>query len=113
MSQDPGIHPLDTGSGARGILKRWANNRLPLESPEVQEWIYNVLGYFKNCYQGENGSWNTSDITIDRKNERDQWLWQDEHCGVHFIRKYYPEFEAAPAHFERAYWGTKPGVVNG
>ena len=97
---------------ARGIAKRllaeW--KRPELESPEVQEWIAQVLGYFKGCYAGNdkegNQSWNYSDLRIDQT--IDPVLNADLHAGVHLIRGYYPEFIPMGEDFERAYWGTKP-----
>lgn len=91
---------------AKKLLQNWKKNRPDIKSEEVQEWIFQVLGYFRGCYQGDNGEWDCGKINIDKS--RDPWLWQDEHCGVHFIRKFYTEFEAKPAHFLLAYWGQKP-----
>jgi hypothetical protein len=78
----------------------------PLDSSEVQDWISQVLGYFKGCYkgQGEDG-WNCTKLRIHQK--PDPMLNIDTHAGVHLIRKYYPEFTPTKEHFEKSYWGTK------
>lgn len=100
---------LSSAKGAaQGKLNSWCP--LPLDSEPVQDWIAQVLGYFKGCYCGQDKqgqtSWNVSDIRI--TNEIDPVLNQDLHAGVHLIRKYYPEFVAEGKHFETAYWGKKP-----
>ena len=92
---------------ARDILNAWVPPAL--ESPAIQEWIAQVLGYFRGCYVGQdkqgNRSWNASDLRISQ--DADPVLGADLHAGVHLIRKYYPEFTPTPAHFAGAYWGTK------
>lgn len=92
----------ETRSRARRILKAW--KRPPIESDEVQDWICNVMGYFKGCYKGEKG-WNASDLRIDQ--QADAVLNQDIHAGVNLIRKYYPEFILTADHVSKAYWGKK------
>lgn len=94
-----------TRIAASNLLKLWeAPTR---ESPEVQDWIAQILGYFKGCYSGQdsqgNLSWNASDLRI--LPDIDPVLNCDIHAGVHFIRKYYPHFTPTKAHFESAYWG--------
>lgn len=95
---------------ASGILKRWQAEKLPLSDPLVQDWVRNVLGYFKGCYkvqtkQGE-PSWNVSDLRI--LPDIDPILNADLHAGVRLIRQYYPEYQPSPDDFKAAYWGTKP-----
>jgi len=102
---------LDVGTraAAKRLLTSW--ERPPLESAEVQEWIHQVLGYFKGCYCGpQDGEdkWNASNVRI--MPGADPVLNADIHNGVHLIRKYYPEFKPTAEHFARAYWGTKPEV---
>lgn len=89
-------------TAARKILDAW--EPLPLESPEVQGWISQVMGYFKGCYQGPTGSWNASDLYIGRC---DLFAMenQDRHAGVHLIRKYYPEFVLTEEILKNARWG--------
>ena len=95
---------------AIGKLKSW--KPMDLESEPVQDWIVQVLGYFKGCYAGQdkqgNQSWNVSDLRMDAK--IDPVLNADLHAGVNLIRKYYPAFTPTPKHFGLAYWRTKPTV---
>lgn len=92
---------------AREELESW---RAPaIDSLAIQEWIAQVLGYFRGCYSGNDStgaqSWNVADLRIDSK--VDPVLNADLHAGVHLVRKYYPEFTPTPEHFAGAYWGTK------
>jgi hypothetical protein len=93
----------ETRNKAKRILSNWKPP--DIESPEVQEWILKVLGYFKNCYQSENGSWDASDLRIVNDSSL---LPVDKHAGVYLIRKYYHDFTPTKEHFDKAYWGTKP-----
>jgi len=98
-----------TRYAARGILKAW--KRPAIESPEVQDWIKQVLGYFRNCYRGEGPEpecWNASNLRIIKNGEPLPLI--GEHAGVHLIRKYYPEFTPAAEHLSGAYWGQKPAA---
>ena len=93
---------------AKTLLKNW---KAPdINSPEIQDWIHQVLGYFKNCYSGQdkdgNISWNAGDLRIMK--DADPVLNQDIHAGVHLIRKYYPDFKATKEDFDNGYWGSKP-----
>jgi len=96
---------LDAGSrlAAKSLLDSWQSPAI--ESPEVQDWIRQVLGYFRGCYQGENGSWHAGELKIVKKGELLPPV--EQHAGVHLIRKYYPEFEPTAEQFEQAFWGTK------
>lgn len=99
----------ETRGRAKGILKAW--RKPPIESPEIQDWIRQVLGYFRHCYKGDGPEpecWHASNHKI----IKDKWeiLPLDQHAGVHFIRNYYPEYEPQREHFSEAYWGTKPGL---
>jgi hypothetical protein len=95
-----------TRAAARTVLAAW--RRPPLDSPEIQEWILQVLGYFKTCYNfsGHEIGWHAANLTIDAGKEPMEHA--DCHAGVHCIREYYPEFQPTPEHFQRAYWGKKP-----
>lgn len=97
-----------TRAAARTVLNSW--QRPALDSAEVQDWIRQVLGYFRGCYRNpekpESGQWDASDAIIDSK--RDPLANANDHCGVHLIRKYYPEFTPTAEHFSGAYWGKKP-----
>jgi hypothetical protein len=95
-----------TRAAARTVLAAW--QKPALDAPEVQEWILQVLGYFKGCFNlsGEESGWEASKLTIDWA--ADPLLNADCHAGVHLIRKYYPVFRPTADHFANAYWGTKP-----
>lgn len=102
------LDPSTRGT-ARGILKAW--KPLPIESPEVQDWIRQVLGYFRNCYRGDGSEpecWNASNLVTDRTDLR---FDVDRHAGVHLIRKYYPEYVPLSVQFRESYWGKKPEVA--
>jgi len=89
---------------AKKILNNWTPP--PVESPEIQAWIHQVLGYFKGCYCRGNGSnpedWYAGNLTIGREGT------PDKHVGVHLIRKYYPNFMPTQENWDMAYWGKKP-----
>ena len=89
---------------AKTILDAWEPLRLDL----VKDWIYQVLGYFHDCYVGQdeqgNASWNADKLRIAKI---DPMLNIDLHAGVHLIRKYYPEYVPIKEDFDNAYWGTK------
>ena len=39
-----------TKAVVRTILNTWERNKPALDSPEIQEWILQVLGYFRGCF---------------------------------------------------------------
>ena len=93
---------------AKNLLKSW---KAPaIESPEIQEWILQVLGYFKGCYKVSGNSapdcWNVDKLIITMT--RNPMLNCNIHAGVNYIRKFYPAFIPTAEHFQNAYWGTKP-----
>lgn len=97
----------ETREVARKVLADW--QRPPLDSAEVQEWIAQVLGYFRNCYRAEGPEpecWHASNLKIIKGADPKPPV--DEHAGVHLIRRYYPEYVPTEQDFARAYWGTKP-----
>jgi hypothetical protein len=78
-----------------------------IDSTQVQEWILQVLGYFPGCYRNPDAGerqWHASDVVIDK---RDAIVNQDDHCGVHHIRKWYPDYKLTQEHLSSAYWGSK------
>lgn len=100
----------NTRRRAQDELNRW--EPLPLDSDEIQDWIAQVLGYFRNCYRGEGDEpecWNAGNLRI--LNPDEEALPYDLHAGVRLIRRYYPDFQPSPNDFERAYWGKKPEAV--
>lgn len=97
----------ETKIKAKDLLERW--NKLPLDHAEVQDWIHQVMGYFKGCFQGEDGSWDAGKLNIIKYPiAEDVVISQDSHAGVHLIRKFYPEFKLTTACLMKAYWGKKP-----
>lgn len=86
---------------ARQILNNW--KPLPIDNPEIQDWIQQVMGYFHTCYQSASGSWNAGDLLIDPN--LDPIANQDKHAGVHLIRKYYPDFQLTDTIVKSARWG--------
>lgn len=95
-----------TRRSARAKLDAWDANKPTLDAPESQEWIRQVLGYFRNCYRGvgdEPECWHAGNLRITEEPRP-----ADEHAGVRLIRKYYPDYQPTPEHFAEAYWGTKP-----
>lgn len=95
----------ETRTAAKRKLDSWV--RPALESEEIQDWIAQVLGYFKNCYC-DHGSqsedrWNVGKLHGPKENND-----IDDHAGVNLIWKYYPEFVPLEKHLNSAYWGKKP-----
>jgi hypothetical protein len=95
-------------AAARAKLAGW--KPLPLGDPQVQDWIHQVLGYYKGMYvgmdKGMQQSWAVSDLR--NMPDADPVLNQDIHAGVHRIRAYYPGFKPTQYDFQVAYWGRKP-----
>ena len=93
-----------TREAARKALASW--KKLPLDAPEIQDWIRKVLGYCRDCYNldpdNESG-WHIKNLTIDT--DRDPIEYADCHAGVHMIRQYYPEYKPLRKHFREARWG--------
>lgn len=94
-------------TAAQTKLNEW--QPLPLNAPETKKWICQILGYFNGCYQGNpelgEESWHTNRIVIDREKTLDPVVNQNIHCGVHFIRKWYPGYVATEEDFRLAKWG--------
>lgn len=97
-----------TREAAKAKLAEW--ERPALESVEIQDWIHQVLGYFRNCYRNPaapgSEQWHAGKMRIPDP------AWNplehiDEHAGVHHVREYYPEFMPSAEHFGAAYWGKK------
>lgn len=96
-----------TQQRAKVILHEWSLHRARLASEEIQDWIKQVLGYFRGCYKGDGSNpWNADQLRIAQ--DTDPLLNADIHAGVHLIRRYYPEYVPTQEQFDGAYWGTKP-----
>ena len=106
--ESPGLDAA-TRAVVRTILATWERLKPPLDSPEVREWILQVLGYFRGCFnfhpENEAG-WHAANLTIE--SDADPLEKADFHAGVHLIRQYYPDYQPSAADFTAAYWGKKP-----
>ncbi len=100
----------DTRAAAKALLDNWAAYKPALTSAEVRDWVRQVLGYFKGCYnftpENETG-WHAGNLTID--SDLDPLANAAFHAGVHHVRRYYPDYQPSRLDFLRAYWGQKPG----
>lgn len=92
-----------TRKAAADKLASW--EPLPLYDPATKDWIYQVLGYFQNCYGSDHvpDGWNASNLDI--RKEFDPMDDPDHHAGVHFIRRFYPDYVPCDDDFDLAYWG--------
>jgi len=100
-----------TRAAARALLNAWKKERPPLHSPEIQDWIHQVLGYFRGMYRNPSATaeqWNASSMISD--SNRDPIKHSRDHAGVHLIHQYYPEYRPTREDFAKAYWGTKPSA---
>ncbi|HEY5657143.1 MAG TPA: hypothetical protein VIY27_05095 [Myxococcota bacterium] len=99
---------------AQRRLAKW--EPLPIDDPAIVDWVHQVLGYFRGMYQGLRGpvppgtEWHVENLFSDP--ERDPVQSADSHAGVHYIRKFYPEYMPTAEDFAGAYWGTKPEADN-
>jgi hypothetical protein len=104
-AEDKYIDP-DTRQEIRALLSKWKKNRPPITAPEVQAWVLQVLGYFRNAYGNPTiegaKKWDASNLVFD--NDRDPVKGADDHAGVHLIRKFYPEFSPTRQDFTSAGW---------
>lgn len=111
--ENPKQFDNDTVERVKQLMSSW--EKLPIDHPEVQTWIHEVLGYFKNCYVNQvmhyvnkdDKAWNASHLYILNIDPLFPHNMVDEHAGVHLIRKYYPDFTPTEQDFKLAYWGQK------
>jgi hypothetical protein len=94
----------ETRHAARLRLNQW--QRPPISDPSIQDWIYRVLGYFRNCYIRPFSTRKASDLLV--SNSLNPLAHAHMHAGVAFVRNFYPEFHPSAKHFDSAYWGKKP-----
>lgn len=114
VEENPSWFDKHTIERAKELLANW--NKLPIDHPEVQAWIHEVLGYFKNCFanqvmlhvNNDKRAWNASHLYIMNIDPFYPHNMVDEHAGVHLIRKHYPDFIPTEQDFKLAYWGKKP-----
>ena len=76
---------------AKKILDDWKTTRPSLSTPEIQDWIHQVLGYFKNCYSPDGVTRDASKCVIISGNPFE--IGVNRHLGVMFIRQFYPEYK--------------------
>lgn len=97
LKHGKGVFPDTVLAEAENLVKLWKNGaygKVPNET-----WVLRILGYFKDCYRdpADPGGF------VVRKIEPMENL--DEHCGIRFIRKFYPDFVPTKEQFENAGWG--------
>lgn len=92
----------DAKAAVRKLLTDWQPPAI--DSKEVQDWIHQVLGFYRNCYNftGHDENWLADKVTIDTI--KDALQFADQHAGVHFIRQYYPDYKPTAEDFALAYW---------
>lgn len=105
-ANDPYI-PAGAITAAKRLMKEWEEKKPGLDNPETQDWILQVLGYFRSCYIPASGSRNASDLEIVHESLEPVYPW-NRHAGVALIRDYYPDYQPKPEDFKQAYWGSKP-----
>jgi hypothetical protein len=98
-----------TKEKAKALLHEWETEQRHVID---RDWVQQVLGYFSNCYrnprlEGEE-AWEPSNCLITSSRRLAIMDYVDEHLGVHFIRKFYPDFTPTFDDFEKAYWGDRP-----
>ena len=88
---------------AKELLDSWIAP--DIDSEEIQDWIHQVLGYFRNCYSPDGVDRNVSNCKITNGNPFEIGIMR--HLGVLHILKYYPEYEPKGTDFLMSYWGSK------
>lgn len=109
---------------AKALLAGW--ERPPITDPAIKDWIRQVLGYFRGCFQGVDSeglpSWKAGELlhgkrrcpecgSIVEVDPADYVKYACQHAGVHLIRKFYPEYIPTKADFQSAYWGKPRGAA--
>lgn len=98
------------------MYENWHNEKPAIDTPEIKDWICNVLGYFRHCYSPDGINRNSDSCLIwIAKNEKYTYgeKWQhfkrdnNNHLGVMHIREFYPDYKPAASDFRNAYWGKK------
>ena len=88
---------------AQKLLDDWVAP--DIDSDEIQDWIHQVLGYFRNCYSPDGIDRKVSDCKITAGNPFEIGIMR--HLGVLHILNYYPEYQPRGIDFMNAYWGQK------
>lgn len=96
-----------TKAQARMALDKWRlQEQPPLHAPEVKQWIWQVLGYFRHCYNdtpADPEGWSAGRLTIDAT--RSPMEHPERSAGVNLIRRFYPDYTPTAEDFASAYWG--------
>jgi hypothetical protein len=87
----------DQQFAAKKILSDWVAP--DINSPEIQDWIKQVMGYFSNCYTPTSGARDAGSLLI--KPDWNPVTEQDRHAGVLLIRDYYTDFVLTAKHVKR------------
>lgn len=88
------------------LVAKWNETKPSLKDGEGLAWVHKVLGYFNHCYKGVGEHcWHADQLKVDHDDELAPMQHIDDHAGVHFIRKYYPDFTPTRDHFKYARWG--------
>ena len=69
--------------------------------------LYQVLGYFKNCYTPNN---NKKDRNVSNCIIKCNWniiKHENRSLGILYIREYYPEYKITIENIKNSYWGKK------
>jgi len=85
---------------AQKLLDNWIP--LSIDDPGIKDWILQVMGYFRHCYN-EGDGWNANKLAI--YPDINPIVNQNLHAGVHYIREYYPNFILTEDIVDNAYWG--------
>ncbi len=86
-------------SDALRLIAEWEANKPALSTRENRLWVKQVQAHFRNCYRGEDSKreWDAGSMHIHGDGRYGSAVCKVSHvfedwAGVHFIRKYYPEY---------------------
>lgn len=95
------------------MINKWNIDKLPLDNELIKDWIYQMLGYFDNCFKGLKDTCNCDKMKVRNyrkifSNNKFYYKFlvtiQSLHLVVHHIREFYPEYIATEEDFKNAYW---------
>jgi hypothetical protein len=96
----------ETATEAARIIANW--QKPPIDSPEIRDWIEQVLGYFANSYSLDGKTRNIDKSETKKGNPFK--IGVNRHLGVMLIRRFYPDYTPTQTDFKNAYWGDKKQV---
>lgn len=86
MSLSAALTDSDVPEGIKAAIRDlYAQNT----SENTAEWRSQVHSYFRHCYSPDGQDWNVSNVVIDKTDS----LPVDRNCAVHWIRKFYPDYD--------------------